>query len=338
MGQVGADALPVDIHHRQLLGGEPVQQLLSVVGQLELHLLKGEGDHLVEVHLVPAGEGAAHRLVVEALGLGEHQAAQSGVVREGGVVGVGHGVAPAQPAVLVDGQAGQNLQPADGPVPLLAFLADFPIGGQGDDDLRPLQLPISQLLGHVHPVGPHAESGQDVVIPLRRGLHDVDVHVDIGGHDLVKHVVAGAEILLQVGLHCVPVLLGVHLRMALLGGDVLLALFDKKLRVRVLGVQLPGSLEAGQGLLLTVLVEQGVAQAVVPQGVVLALIRHGAQQLLRPLQLGLALLLVQVGDVVVGPGQLAGEGIVQLLGVGQLLQAVDDLLVLIVLIPFVQER
>ena len=308
------------------------------MGQLELHLLEGEGDHLVEVHLVPAGEGTAHRVLVEALGLGEHQAAQPGVVGEGGVVRVGNGVPPAQPAVLVDGQPGQDFQPADGPVPLLPRFGDLPVGGQGDDNLRPLQLPVRQLLGNVHPVGPHAEGGQDVVIPLRGGLHDVDIHVDIRGHDLVKHVVAGTEVPLQVGLHRVPVLLFVHLRLTLLGVDILFALLDEVLGILILRVQLQSPLEAGQGLLLPVLVEQGVAQAVVPKRVLCPLRLHGAQQLLCPLELSFGLRLIQVGNVVIGPGQLAGEGIVQLLGVGQLLQAVDDLLVLVLLVPFVQER
>ena len=153
----------------------------------------------------------------------------------------------------------------------------------------------------------------------------------------MEHVVAGTEVPLQMGLHRVPVLLLIHLRVALPGGDVLLALLNEVLGILILRVQLQGPLEAGQGLLLPVLAEQGVAQAVVPQGVVPALVRHGAQQLLRPLQLGFGLRLVQVGDVVVGPGQLTGEGIVQRLGVGQRFQTVNNLLVLVLLVPLIQE-
>ena len=64
----------VDIHRESVCGDLPKKRFA-----IPRHLLKGEGDHVVEIHLVPAGELAAHRVLVEALGLGEHQAAQLGI-------------------------------------------------------------------------------------------------------------------------------------------------------------------------------------------------------------------------------------------------------------------
>lgn len=85
----------------------------------------------------------------------------------------------------------------------------------------------------------------------------------------------------------------------------------------------------GQGFLFTVQIEQGVAQPVVPQGVLLSLVCDGLQKgdglFQRPGLLG-------PGQVVVGPGQLAGE-LIAPLRLGDGLDGVDDPLILVLLVP-----
>ena len=52
-----------------------------------------------------------------------------------------------------------------------------------------------------------AHGDQGVIVPLLSGRHDADVHMDVGGNDLVEHILDLAEILLNVpldGLHLLP--------------------------------------------------------------------------------------------------------------------------------------
>ena len=164
LGAVGEDAGAVHVHRLQVLLGKEVQQLSGTVGELEVHLLLIQREELIEIYLIAAGEGTDRRLLGESTGVDQHDAVEAGVFRKGGAVRVGNGMAPAQPAVLVDGQAGQDFQPADGPVPRLALFAHLPVGGQADKQLSPLQLLAGQILRHVHGMGPHAVGHQDIVV------------------------------------------------------------------------------------------------------------------------------------------------------------------------------
>lgn len=110
-------------------------------------------------------------------------------------------------------QPGQDLQQADGPVPVLVgqrLLIQLP-ARQGDGQLRPLQLVLGQLLGHMHGVGAHAHGHQGVVISVLSRRDQTDIHVDVRGLQLVPHVLEGAEIPRDVLLHRLHLGLGVAL-------------------------------------------------------------------------------------------------------------------------------
>ena len=46
----------------------------------------------------------------------------------------------------------------------------------------------------------HAHGDQGAVVPLLRGRHHADVHMDVGGDQLVEHILDLTEILLNVTL------------------------------------------------------------------------------------------------------------------------------------------
>ena len=110
-----------------------VQQGVRIVFQLIVQLVPVEGDHLVEVDFLAAGQGADLAAVLRALRAGEDGSAELRARCKGRLLV--HGVAPAQPGVAGNGQPGQRFQQADGPVPpflLQGFLIQFPVRRQGD--------------------------------------------------------------------------------------------------------------------------------------------------------------------------------------------------------------
>ncbi len=127
-------------------------------------------------------------------------------------------------------------------------------------------------------------------------------------------------------------------------GQALLAAVNELQRVLVPGAGLQGLLEVGQGQALLVQVVVGVGNSEIP-GVghiwvllcrLLQLALQRQQQVQGPLVQGPVLRRHHVnGQVVVGPGQGAGEGEVQRL-LGQGLDGVDDLLVFVLLVPLLQ--
>ena len=80
-----------------------------------------------------------------------------------------------------------------------------------DGKLRPLQLIFRQFLRHIHPVGAHTHGDQSVVVPFLRRRNNADVHMDVGGNQLVEHILNIAEILINVPLDGLHLLLGVDL-------------------------------------------------------------------------------------------------------------------------------
>ena len=169
-----------------------------------------EGDHLIEVDLLAARQGADLAALLCTLGAGENGGTQLRIFRK--VFLIVHGMTEAQPGVAGNGQAGQNLQQADGPVPLFVFhglLIQLPVRRQRDSQLRPLQLVFRQFLRHIHPVSAHAHGDQGAVVPLLRGRHHADVHMDVGRNQLMEHILELAEILLDVPLDGFHLLLGV---------------------------------------------------------------------------------------------------------------------------------
>ena len=144
------------------------------------------------------------------MGAGENGGTQLRIFRK--VFLIVHGMTEAQPGVAGNGQAGQNLQQADGPVPLFVFhglLIQLPVRRQRDSQLRPLQLVFRQFLRHIHPVSTHTHGDQGVIVPLLSGRHHADVHMDVWRNQLVEHILNLAEILLDVPLDGLHLLLGV---------------------------------------------------------------------------------------------------------------------------------
>ena len=190
----------------------PVQQSVSVMFQFIVQFIRIKRNDLIEVDLLAARQSADLTAVLRTLGIDQGRSAQFRVFRKG--FPVLHCMTMTQPAVTVDGQTGQGLQQADGPVPPLIFhglLIQLPIRRQCNGQLRPLQLVFRQFLRHIHPVGAHTHGDQSVVVPFLRRRNNADVHMDVGGNQLVEHILNIAEILINVPLDGLHLLLGVDL-------------------------------------------------------------------------------------------------------------------------------
>ena len=188
----------------------PVQQSVSVMFQFIVQFIRIKRNDLIEVDLLTARQSAGLTAVLRTLGIDQGRSAQFRVFCKG--FPVLHCMTMTQPAVTVDGQTGQGLQQADGPVPPLVFhglLIQLPIRRQCNGQLRPLQLVFRQFLRNIHPVGAHAHSDQRVVVPLPGGRYHADVHMDVRGDQLMEHILERAEILLDVPLDGFHLLLGV---------------------------------------------------------------------------------------------------------------------------------
>ena len=189
-----------------------VPQSVFIMRQFIVQFILVKRNDLIKVNLLAARQGADRAAFLCILGFNQDSSTQFGVFCKGFTVL--HGMSVAQPAVTVDGQAGQGFQQTDGPVPLFVlhgFLIQLPVRRQGDGQLRPLQLVFGQFLRHIHPVGTHAHGYQGVVVPIPRGRHNADVHMDVRGRQLVEHILKLAEILLNVSLDGLHLLLGVDL-------------------------------------------------------------------------------------------------------------------------------
>ena len=157
---------------------------------LIFHLIMIERDHLIEVDLLAARQSANFAAFFHSLETGQNSGAELRVLCKRRLLV--HRVAKAQPGIVGNGQAGQYFQEANRPVPPLifqGFLIQFPIRRQSDGQLRPLQLVFRQFLRHIHSVSTHAHGYQGVVISLRRGRDNADVHMDVRGNQLMEHII-----------------------------------------------------------------------------------------------------------------------------------------------------
>ena len=208
-GATGDSILAIRLHHK----ADAVhfaQQGVRVMGQLIFQFIPVERNHLIEVDLLATRQGADLAALLCTLGAGENGGTQLRIFRK--VLLVIHGMSKAQPGIAGNGKAGQGFQQADGPVPLFVFhglLIQLPVRRQGNGQLRPLQLIFRQFLRHIHPVSAHAHGDQGAVVPLLRGRHHADVHMDVRGDQLVEHILDLAEMLLDVPLDGFHLLLGV---------------------------------------------------------------------------------------------------------------------------------
>ena len=187
-----------------------VQQSVCIMFQFIVQLVLIKRNDLIEVDLLAARQGADLAALLCTLGAGENGGTQLRIFRK--VLLVIHGMSKAQPGIAGNGKAGQGFQQADGPVPLFVFhglLIQLPVRRQGNGQLRPLQLIFRQFLRHIHPVSAHAHGDQGAVVPLLRGRHHADVHMDVGRNQLMEHILELAEILLNVPLDGFHLLLGV---------------------------------------------------------------------------------------------------------------------------------
>ena len=223
-----------------------------------------EGDHLIEVDLLAAGQDADLAAIFGVLWACQNGSAQLCALCK--VLLMVHGVAKAQPGIAGNGQAGQGFQQADGPVPPLIFqvlMLQFPVSRQSNGQFRPLQLVFGQLLRHIHPVSAHTHGDQGVVVPLLGGRNNADIHMNVRGRKLMEHILELAEILLDVPLDSFHLLLGVDLGNA---GLLVLGAFP----VRTIAAGFPGDLQghlilrqadagaAGDGVLVILLETDGL--------------------------------------------------------------------------------
>ena len=208
-GATGDCILAGGVHHK----ADPrhlVQQSVYIMFQFIVQLVLIKRNDLIEVDLLAARQGADLAALLCTLGAGENGGTQLRIFRK--VLLVIHGMSKAQPSVAGNGKAGQGFQQADGPVPLFVFhglLIQLPVRRQGNGQLRPLQLIFRQFLRHIHPVSAHAHGDQGAVVPLLRGRHHADVHMDVERNQLMEHILELAEILLNVPLDGFHLLLGV---------------------------------------------------------------------------------------------------------------------------------
>ena len=208
-GATGDCILAGGVHHK----ADPrhlVQQSVYIMFQFIVQLVLIKRNDLIEVDLLAARQGADLAALLCTLGAGENGGTQLRIFRK--VLLVIHGMSKAQPGIAGNGKAGQGFQQADGPVPLFVFhglLIQLPVRRQGNGQLRPLQLIFRQFLRHIHPVSAHAHGDQGAVVPLLRGRHHADVHMDVGRNQLMEHILELAEILLNVLLDGFHLLLGV---------------------------------------------------------------------------------------------------------------------------------
>ena len=210
-GSTSDSILTIRLHHKAD-AVHFVQQGIRVMGQLIFQFIPVERDHLIEVDLLAARQDADLAAIFGILGTGQNGSAQLCILCK--VLFIVHGMTEAQPGIAGNGKAGQGFQQANGPVPSLilqVLTLQFPVPRQRDSKLRPLQLVFGQFLRHIHPVGTHAHGYQGVVVPIPRGRHHADVHMDVRGRQLVEHILKLAEILLNVPLDSFHFFLGVDL-------------------------------------------------------------------------------------------------------------------------------
>ena len=189
------------------------QQSVRIMLQFILQFVPIERNYLIEVDLLAAGQSADLASVPDNI-LRAHQkcAAERRVLRKRRLLV--HRVTKAQPGIAGNGQAGEHLQKANGPVPpliLQGFLIQFPVLRQGDGQLRPLQLIFRQFLRHIHPVGAHAHRHQRVVVPRLRGRNNTDVHMNVGGNQLMEHILKLTKGVFDVLLDCGHLILCINL-------------------------------------------------------------------------------------------------------------------------------
>ena len=187
-----------------------VQQSVYIMFQFIVQFIRIKRNDLIEVDLLAARQGADLAAIFRILGTDQGSSTQFGVVCKW--FPVLHCMTMPQPTVTVDGQTSQGFQQTNGPVPLFVFhglLIQLPVRRQRDSQLRPLQLVFRQFLRHIHPVSAHAHGDQGAVVPLLRGRHHADVHMDVGRNQLMEHILELAEILLNVLLDGFHLLLGV---------------------------------------------------------------------------------------------------------------------------------
>ena len=189
------------------------QQSVRVMFQFILQFVPIERNYLIEVDLLTTGQNADLAAFPDNI-LWAHQkcAAECRVLRKRRLLV--HCVTKTQPGILRNGQAGQHFQEANGPVPpliLQGFLIQFPILRQSDGQLRSLQFVLGQLLRHIHPVSAHAHRHQCVIAALLRRRHNADIHMNVGGNQLMEHILKLTEGVFDVLLDCGHLLLCINL-------------------------------------------------------------------------------------------------------------------------------
>ena len=320
-------------HGRPLRRGVQNVQIVHIPhgGQLPQGLVQQDVNHVIDLILVLLPQGGqlfavqpkAHAVVLSLLR--PHLHVLGGDVlavhpqAEAAAPGAAHQNIPPVQQLLGGAllEVGQLKQP--GPVPL---------GDQNQLILLPV---VAQLKGHVGEGG-----GQQLGTPVHQFFtHRLPVLLVHQGPQLPLPRQEGGPALSRP----LPEGLDAHRQR-----ETPLTAVDELQGVRVAGEGLQRLLEAGQGQRFLVQIVVGVGHPEIP-GVghirvsfrrLLQLLLQGQQQVQGPLVQGPVLRRHHVhGQVVIGPGQGAGEGEVQRL-LGQGLDGVDDLLVFVLLVPLLQ--
>ena len=200
------------IQHPGKRAAEPLAQRLKPVCELILPLFLIQRNHLIKAYAAAVRKGAESGLFPVGLRLVEQQAGQRGVPGEGPAAG--HGMPPAEPGFFAARQAGENLEPAQRPVPFFLVALDFPVGRQTDEKLRAIAFVLFQPRGHLHAVGAHPHGDQRGPHAIRGRRDDGDVHVDIGRYQLMKNRGVGTIVFFNEKFQAAELLFGIQHRPA----------------------------------------------------------------------------------------------------------------------------
>ncbi len=169
-------------------GGELIKEGIAAVLEFELEFGRVEGNDRPEMDRGAIDEIEGFEAITADPGRAEDDAGEGAAGGErGGWVTVGDTMTVAEPGLVFVRQAGELLQPADGPVVGLVFeglLIEWPIGRDADHEFG--EFPLLHAFRNGHREITHAAGDERNPWSFRRGGNDVDIDMNGGGNQFVE--------------------------------------------------------------------------------------------------------------------------------------------------------